>query len=71
MLKSRMLWNVFGFKKEIVTGCWRKLRAEEPNDLHMSQNIVGNQTKEEEKSRVCGICREEAKCHWILVGKHE
>lgn len=66
-----MLWNAFGFKKENVTGHWRKLRTEELNDLYMSQNIVGNQIKEEEMSRVCGICRGEAKCHWILVGKRE
>lgn len=71
MLKNRMLWNVFGFKKENVKGRWRKLYTEELNDLYMSQNMVGNQIKEEEMSRVYGICREEVKCHWILVGKHE
>jgi len=71
MLKNRMLWDVFGFKKENVKGCWRKLCSEELNDLYMLQNMVGNRIKEEELSRVCGICREEAKCHWILVGKHK
>jgi hypothetical protein len=50
-----MLWNVFGFKRENVTGHWRKLHSEELNDLYMSQNIIGNQIKEEEMSRVCGI----------------
>jgi len=39
-----------------VTGHWRKLHTEELNDLYMSQNIVGNQIKEEEMSRLCGMC---------------
>jgi hypothetical protein len=56
MLKNGMLWNVFGFKRESVTGHWRKLHTEELNDLYMSQNVVGNQIKEEEMSRVCGMC---------------
>ena len=61
----------FGFKRENVTGCWRKLHTEELNDLYMLQNIVGNRVKEKEIGRACGICRGEAKCHWILVGKCE
>jgi len=36
-----------------VTGHWRKLCTEELIDLYMSQNIVGNQIKEEEMSIVC------------------
>jgi len=61
MLKNGMLWNVFGFKRENVTRHWRKLHTEELSDLYMSQNIVGNQIKEEEISSVCGICGERSK----------
>ena len=39
MLKNGVLCKVFGFKRENVTGHWRKLHTEELNDLYMSQNV--------------------------------
>ena len=36
-----MLRRIFGPRKDEVTGEWRKLHIEEPNDLYCSPNIVG------------------------------
>ena len=35
-----MLRRIFGSRRDEVTGEWRKLYNEEPNDLHFSQNII-------------------------------
>ena len=35
-----MLREIFGVKKDEVTGEWRKLRNEELSDLYCSRNIV-------------------------------
>jgi len=35
-----VLRRIFGAKRDEVTGEWRKLHHEEPNDLHSSPNIV-------------------------------
>jgi hypothetical protein len=32
--------RLFGLKRDMVTGVWRKLRNEELYDLHCSPNIV-------------------------------
>jgi len=37
---SRVLRRIFGPKRDEVTGEWRKLHNEEPNDLYFSPNIV-------------------------------
>ena len=35
-----MLWRILGPKREEVTGEWRKLNSEQPNDLYTSRNFV-------------------------------
>ena len=37
---NRVLRRIFGPRREEVTGQWRKLRIEEPNDLYSSPNFV-------------------------------
>jgi hypothetical protein len=38
---NRVLWAVFGPKRDEETGEWRKLHNEEISDLYCPQNIVG------------------------------
>ena len=40
VLESRVLRRLFEPKRDEVTGCWRKLRNEELNDLYSTPNIV-------------------------------
>ena len=40
MFENRVLWRIFGSKRDEVTGEWRKLENEELNDLYSSLNIV-------------------------------
>jgi len=40
VFENRMLWRIFGPKRDEVTGEWRKLRNEELNDLYPSPTIV-------------------------------
>jgi hypothetical protein len=40
MFENKVLKRIFGSKRDVVTGEWRKLRTEELNDLYSSPNIV-------------------------------
>jgi hypothetical protein len=40
VFENKVLRRVFGPKKDEVTGEWRKLHNEEPNDLYFLPNIV-------------------------------
>ena len=40
MFENRAFRRIFGFKRDEVTGEWRKLHNEEFNDLYSSPNIV-------------------------------
>ena len=39
MFENRVLRTIFGPKRDEVTGEWRKLHAEELNDLYCSRNM--------------------------------
>ena len=39
MFENRVLKRIFGPKRDEITGEWRKLHNEEPNDLYCSPNI--------------------------------
>ena len=41
MLKNGVLCKVFGFKRENVTGHWRKLQTEELNDFTCHKTWAG------------------------------
>jgi hypothetical protein len=40
MFKNRVLWRIFGPKRDEGTGEWRRLHNEELNDLYSSPNII-------------------------------
>jgi len=40
VFENRVLRRIFGPERDEVTGEWRKLHDEEPNDLYSSPNIV-------------------------------
>ena len=40
VFEDRVLWGIFGPKRDEVTGEWRKLRIEELNGLYCSPSIV-------------------------------
>ena len=40
VFENRVLWRIYGPKRDEVTGEWRKLHNEELNDLYFSPNIV-------------------------------
>ena len=40
MFENMVLRRIFGRRKEAVTGEWRRLHNEEPNELYSSPNIV-------------------------------
>ena len=40
MFENRVLWRIFGPKRDEITGKWRKLHNEELNDLYSSPNII-------------------------------
>jgi hypothetical protein len=40
VLEKRVLERIFGPKRDVATGEWRKLHNEERNDLYSSPNIV-------------------------------
>ena len=40
VFENRLLRRIFGPKREVVTGEWRKLHNEELTDLYSSPNII-------------------------------
>ena len=40
VFENRVLWKIFGHRRDEVTGDWRKLHNEELSDLYCSHNIV-------------------------------
>ena len=72
VFENRVLRRIFGPKRDVVTGEWRKLRNEELNDLYSSSNTV--QLIKSRRMRWAGhVARmEEGRgVHKVLVGKPE
>ena len=72
VFENRLLWRVFGPKRDGVTGEWRKLHNEELNDLYSSLSTV--RVIKSKRMRWAG----NVACLWekrtiyrILVGKPE
>ena len=40
VFENRVLRRIFGPKRDVVTGEWRKLHSEELNDVYCSPNVV-------------------------------
>jgi hypothetical protein len=72
VFENRVLWRVFGPKKDKVTGEWRKLHSEELNDLYSLPNFVRvvklRRMRWEGHVAQMGL---ERGVHRVLVGKPE
>jgi hypothetical protein len=40
ILENRVLWRIFGPKRDQIIGSWRKLHNEELHTLYSSPNII-------------------------------
>jgi hypothetical protein len=72
VFENRLLWRVFGPKRDEVTGEWRKLHNEELNDLYSLPNIVW--VVKSRRMRWAGhVARmgEDRGVHRVLMGKPE
>jgi hypothetical protein len=72
VFENRVLRRIFGPKRDEVTGEWRKLHNEEPNDLYSLPNIVW--VVKSRRIRWTGhVARmgEERGVHRVFVGKPE
>jgi hypothetical protein len=71
VFENRVLKNIFGPKRDEVTGDWRKLHCEELHDLYPSTNSV--RVLESRRMRWAGhVCRGERRVACtVLVGKSE
>jgi hypothetical protein len=72
VFENRVLSRVLGPKRDEVTGEWRKLHNEEPNDLYSLPNIV-RVVKSRRITWAGHVARmgEERGVHRVLVGKPE
>jgi hypothetical protein len=72
VFENRVVWKVFGPKRDEVTGEWIKLHNEELNDLYSLPNIV--RVVKLRRMRWAGhvaLMGEERGVHRVLVGKSE
>jgi hypothetical protein len=71
VLENRALRNIFGPKRDEVTGGWGKLHNEEFRDLHSSPSIIriikSRRIRWEEHVTRKG---EKRNVYWLLVGMH-
>ena len=51
VFENRVLRRIFGPKRDVVTGEWRKLHNEKLNDLYCSSDIVRVKNREERDGR--------------------
>jgi hypothetical protein len=71
-LENRVLWRIFGLKRDGVTGGWRKLHNEELHNLYSSPSII--RTIKSRRMRWAGhMARmgEKRNVYGLLVGKPE
>jgi hypothetical protein len=68
LFQNRVLWRIFGWKRDKVTGDWRKLLCEELCNLYSSPNIIRT-IKEDEMGRACSMNGEQRNAYRVLVGK--
>jgi hypothetical protein len=47
LLENKVLWRIFGSKRDEIRGEWRKLHDEELSDLYSSPNILRVLDREE------------------------
>jgi hypothetical protein len=72
VFENRVLWRIFGPKRDEVTGEWRRLHSEELHNLYSSPDII-----RQIRSRImrCAghVARmgEERKVYRVLVGRPE
>jgi hypothetical protein len=72
VFKNRLLWRIFGPKRNVVMGGWRKLHYEELHNLHSSQIII--RMIKSRRMRLAGhVARmgQKRNVYRILVGKPE
>ena len=70
MFENRMLRRIFGPRRDGVTGEWRKLHNEAPNDLYRSPNIVRViKSRRMRWARHVARMEEGRGVHKVLVGK--
>jgi hypothetical protein len=68
--KNRVLWRIFGPKREEVMGGWRKLHNEELHDLYSLPRII-RMVEKEAMGKTCTINGEKRDVYRFLVGKPE
>ena len=72
VFENRVLWGMFGSKRDEVTGGWREILTEEPYHLYCSHNIFwGDKIEKIERSGACSTYGEGRGAYRILVGKPE
>ena len=72
MLENVVLRRIFGPRRDVVTGEWRRLHNEDLNDLYSSPNIV--RVIKSRRIRLAGhvaLMGEERVVYRVLVGKPE
>jgi hypothetical protein len=71
VFENRVL-RIFGPRRDVVTGDWRKLHNEKLHNLYASPKITRiNKPKEDEIGRACSTNGATRNAYRILVGKPE
>jgi hypothetical protein len=54
MIEKRVLWRIFGLKRDEIIGWWRKLHYNDLYNLYSSSNVIRMiKVKEDEMGRAC------------------